>query len=104
MAQSEYLRIFYSAVDPADVDEVSRLFEDDVKPVFGALAGCESIELVVSVDKNAGGLVDGAAISRWSSLAAMEEALTSRQVAEAMIRVRQLLRQEPVSRVFEVLA
>jgi quinol monooxygenase YgiN len=101
---SSYLRIFYSAVDPADVDEVARLFDDDVKPVFGALEGCTSVELVISVDKNAGGLVDGAAISRWSSLAAMEEALASREVAEAMIRVRQLLRQEPVSRVFEVLA
>ena len=104
MAQNEYLRIFYSAVDPADVDEVTRLFDDDVKPVFRAAAGCLAMELVVSVDKNAGGLVDGAAISRWSSLDEMEQALASREIGEAMIRVRQLLRQEPVSRVFEVLA
>jgi len=104
VAHSDYLRIFYSAVDPADVDEVTRLFMDDVKPVFAAAAGCVSMELVISVDKNAGGLVDGAAISRWSSLDAMEDALASREVGEAMIRVRQLLRQEPVSRVFEVLA
>jgi quinol monooxygenase YgiN len=102
--QTQYLRIFYSAVDPADVDEVTRLFEDDVKPVFASSAGCVSMELVISTDKNAGGLVDGAAISRWSSLDAMEAAIDSREVAEAMIRVRQLLRQEPVSRVFEVLA
>ena len=102
--QTEYLRIFYSAVDPADVDDVTRLFDDDVKPVFAAATGCRSMELVVSIEKNAGGLVDGAAISRWSSLEAMEAALDSRDVAEAMIRVRQLLRQEPVSRVFEVLA
>jgi quinol monooxygenase YgiN len=101
---AEYLRMFYSAVDPADVDEVTRFFEDDVKPVFASFPGCLSMELVVSVDKNAGGLVDGAAVSRWASLDAMEEALASRAVAEAMIRVRQVLRQEPVSRVFEVLA
>ena len=101
---SEYLRLFQSAVDPADVDEVTRLFEDDVKPVFARLEGCLSIELVVSVDKNAGGLVDGAALSRWSSIDLMERALESREVAETIIRVRQLLRQEPIARVFEVLA
>jgi quinol monooxygenase YgiN len=101
---SQFLRLFQSAVDPADVDEVARLFEDDIKPVFAALDGCLSIELVVSVDKNAGGLVDGAALSRWSSIELMEQALEKREVAEALIRVRQLLRQEPIARVFEVLA
>lgn len=100
----QYLRLFQTAVDPADVDEVTRLFEDDVKPAFAALAGCVSIELIISVDKNAGGLVDGAALSRWSSIDEMETALESREVAEALIRVRQLLRQEPISKVFEVLA
>jgi quinol monooxygenase YgiN len=100
---TEYLRLFQTAVDPADIDEVTRLFEDDVKPVFAAFDSCLSIELVVHVEKNAGGLVDGAAVSRWTSIEAMEEALASRQVAEALIRVRQLLRQEPISKVFEVL-
>ena len=101
---AEYLRLFQTAVDPADVDEVTRLFQDDVKPVFAAIEGCVSIELVVSIEKNAGGLVDGAALSRWSSIEAMEDALESRAVAEALIRVRELLRQEPISKVFEVLA
>jgi len=101
---AEYLRLFQTAVDPADVVEVTRLFEDDVRPVFAAMPGCMSIELVLNVETNAGGLVDGAALSRWSSLEAMEEAIESRQVAEALIRVRQLLRQEPISKVFEVLA
>jgi quinol monooxygenase YgiN len=101
---AEYLRLFQSAVDPADVDEVTRLFQDDVKPVFAAIEACVSIELVVSIEKNAGGLVDGAALSRWSSIEGMEEALESREVSEALIRVRQLLRQEPISKVFEVLA
>ena len=101
---AEYLRLFQTAVDPADVEEVTRLFEDDVRPVFDAIAGCVSVELVLSVDKNAGGLIDGAALSRWSSIEAMEEAIESRDVAEALIRVRQLLRQEPISKVFEVLA
>jgi quinol monooxygenase YgiN len=100
----QYIRLFQTAVDPADVEAVAQLFEDDVKPVFALLAGCISIELVVSVDKNAGGLVDGAALSRWSSIEEMETALESREAAEALIRVRQLLRQEPISKVFEVLA
>jgi len=100
---AEYLRFFQTAVDPADVDDVMRLFQDDVKPVFNAIKGCVSIELVISTEKNAGGLVDGAALSRWTSLEEMEDALQSREVAEALIRVRQLLRQEPISRVFEVL-
>jgi len=101
---SEYLRVFQSAVDPADVDEVRRFFVDDVKPTFLAMPGCLSMELIVNVEKNAGGLVDGAAVSRWGSLEAMEEALDSRTVSEALVRVQQLLRQEPISRVFEVLA
>ena len=101
---AEYLRLFQSAVDPADIDEVTRLFQDDVKPVFAGMRGCLGIELVISVEKNAGGLVDGAAVSRWASIEEMETALESREVAEALIRVRQLLRQEPIPRVFEVLA
>jgi quinol monooxygenase YgiN len=100
----QYLRLFQTAVDPADIEQVTRLFEDDVKPVFAAISGCLSMELVVSVEKNAGGLVDGAALSRWSSIEAMDDALDSREVGEALIRVRELLRQEPISRVFEVRA
>ncbi len=100
---ADYLRLFQSAVDPADVDEVRRLFVDDVKPAFEAIVGCLSVELTVSVEKNAGGLVEGAVVSRWSSLEAMETAVASRPVQEAIVRVRQLLRQEPVAKVFEIL-
>ena len=99
---AEYLRMYQSAVDPADVDEVRRLFADDVKPAFEAVVGCLAVELAVSVEKNAGGLVEGAVVSRWSSLEAMETAIASRPVREAIVRVRQLLRQEPVAKVFEI--
>ena len=97
-----FLRLYQSAVDPADVDEVMRLFVDDVKPVFEGIDGCLSLELAVSVEKNAGGLVEGAVVSRWTSLETMEAAVTSRPVREAIVRFRQLLRQEPVARVFEI--
>ena len=100
----EYLRLFQSAVDPADVEEVKRLFLDDVKPAFSSLAGCLSMELVINTEKNAGGLVDGAAISRWASMRAMEDALGSHEASEALVRVLAFLRQEPLSRVFEIVA
>ena len=99
---AEYLRLYQSAVDPSDVDEVRRLFAADVAPAFAGCTGCLSVELAVSIDVNAGGLVEGAAITRWASLDDMTTAIESRAVTEAIVRVRQLLRQEPVSKVFEV--
>ncbi len=98
----EYLRLYQSVVDPDDVAEMRRLFAADVAPVFAACRGCLSVELAVSVEMNAGGLVEGATISRWSSLHDMQAAFGSREVSEAIVRLRQLLRQEPVSKVLEV--
>ena len=100
---AQYMRLYQSAVDPADVDEIRRLFVDDVVPAFGRVTGCLGIELAVTVAPNAGGLVEGTAISRWASLAEMDAAIASHGVQEALVRVRQLLRQEPVSKVLEVL-
>jgi quinol monooxygenase YgiN len=97
-----YVRWFLSAVDPADVDEVRRLFEEDVRPAFKGIDGCSSIELVVNTEVNAGGLVEGAALSRWESLEALERALSLREVTESMVRILALLRLEPVSKTFEV--
>jgi hypothetical protein len=42
-------------------------------------------------------------VSRWKSTDDMEQALRSRAVAESLVRVRQLLRQEPIARTFEIL-
>ena len=100
---AEYLRFYQSAVDPTDVEEMQRLFVDDVVPAFAGRPGCLGLELTVSVETNAGGLVEGAAISRWSSLDEMAAAMSSHEVQEALVRVRQLLRQEPVSKVLQVL-
>ncbi len=99
----EYLRLYQSAVDPSDVEEMRRLFVDDVVPAFSRSPGCLGLELTVSIEPNAGGLVEGAAISRWSSLDEMAAAMASHEVREALVRVRQLLRQEPVSKVLQVL-
>jgi hypothetical protein len=100
---AEFLRLYQSAVAPADVDESKRLFVDDVVPAVSGASGCLGIELAVTVAPNAGGLVEGTAISRWSSLDEMAAAIASHEVREALVRVRQLLRQEPVSKVLEVL-
>ncbi len=72
---SEYLRLYQSAVDPADVAEMQRLFIDDVLPAFIGRAGCVGIELAVTVEPNAVGLVEVAAISRWSTLEEMAAAM-----------------------------
>ena len=99
----QFLRLYQSAVAPADVEEIKRLFVNDVVPAFAGSSGCLGIELAVNVAPNAGGLVEGTAISRWSSLDEMAVAIASHEVREALVRVRQLLRQEPVSKVLEVL-
>ncbi len=101
---AQFIRVFQSAVDPGDISTVRQLFTDDVVPAFANLTGCLGVELLISNEKNAGGLVEGTAMSRWSSLEAMEEAVASRAVREALVRVTTLLRQQPVTRVFEVVA
>ncbi|MDQ4134091.1 MAG: hypothetical protein M3179_13020 [Actinomycetota bacterium] len=100
---TELLRLYQSAADPADIDEMRRLFLEDVKPAFTARPGCLSMELAVNVEPSPGGLVEGAAVSRWTSAEAMKEAIASREIQEALVRVRNLLRQEPVIKVLEVL-
>lgn len=100
----EYVRFFQSAVHPSEVEEVRRLFTEDVKPVLEKVPGCLSIELLVNTEPNAGGLVEGAALSRWDSREALERGLATREVAEAQVRILRILHQEPVARTFEVLA
>jgi quinol monooxygenase YgiN len=98
-----YLRMYQTAVDPADLDEVRRLFADDVLPVYRDFPGCSSIELVLSTDHHPGGLLECATVSRWDSRGAMDEAMESRAAKEAQVRIQELLRQEPLVRVFEIL-
>lgn len=98
-----FVRMFVSSIDPDDLPRIRSIFEDDVKPALVKQPGCEGVELVVNVDANAGGLVEGAAVSRWRSREDLEHALAQREVQESIVRVRQLLRQEPVTKTYEVL-
>jgi quinol monooxygenase YgiN len=90
------VRFFFSAVDPADRAEIARIFVEDVKPAFEAQEGCLSVELLVSADQNVGGLLEGVLVSRWRADIDVETSLASRSIAESLVRVRQLLRVEPV--------
>lgn len=97
-----YVRLFLSSVDPHDLPAVERIFNDDVRPALLSQPGCQSVELITNVQANAGGLVEGAALSRWESLEALEAAVGTRAVQESIVRVRSLLRQEPVTKTFHV--
>jgi hypothetical protein len=97
-----FIRFFFSAVDPADSDEVQRIFAEDVRPAFLEL-GAEGVELLVNTEPNVGGLLEGVVMSRWRSREQIDDALRTRGVAESLVRVRQLLRLEPITRTFEVL-
>ena len=97
-----FVRFFSSAIDPSDLPEVRRIFSEDVKPVFESLPGCLSMELLLGADRNAGGLVDAGAMSRWKSQGDLEAAIDSRAVAESMVRILPFLQLEPIIRMFEI--
>lgn len=98
------LRLFLSAVSPSDLDELVRLFQEDVVPAFDAHPDCLGIELVRSAEAGVGGLVEGGALMRWTSAEAMNEALESAAIQRSQGRIRALLQREPFSKVFEVVA
>jgi len=98
-----FVRLFSSAIDPSDLSEVRRIFSEDIKPVFESLPGCTSMELLLGMDRNAGGLVEAGAMSRWKSRDDLDAAIESRGVAESMVRILPFLQLEPVIRMFEIL-
>ena len=97
-----FVRFFSSAIDPSDLDEVRRIFSEDIKRVFESLPGCMSMELLLAGDRNAGGLVDAAAMSRWKSQGDLEAAIESRAVTESMVRILPFLQLEPIIRMYEI--
>lgn len=99
-----FVRMFLSAANPDDLDEIRRMFDEDVKPTLERQPGCRGVSLLVGTERNAGGLVEGAAVSEWESRDALDTALDRREVQESIVRVRGLLRQEPVTKTFEVLS
>jgi quinol monooxygenase YgiN len=98
-----YVRIFNSAVDPSEIDLVRKAFEEELRPVFSTVDGCESLELLIGTEPNAGGLVEGCILARWRSPDDIERAYGRSEVREAASKIRSLLRQEPVIRLYEIL-
>lgn len=103
-SESRVIRVFKSAVHPDDVDEVVRLFEEDVKPVFENLPGCISIQLLMEGSRASTGLVEGAVLTMWESKQALERALGTEAVENSQRRIRRLLRVQPIVTEYVVLA
>lgn len=98
------IRLFLSAVAEGDLDELVRLFREDVVPAFEAHPACLGVELVRAPKAGVGGLIEGGAVTRWSSAEAMDDALASPEIQASQARVRSLLRREPLRKVYEVIA
>jgi heme-degrading monooxygenase HmoA len=100
----EVMRIFRSAVHPDDLAEVTRLFEQDVRPAFESIEGCLTIELVMDHEVSSTGLIEGAVVSRWASLADMQKGVESEPALASQANIRRLLRSQPIVTVHLVVA
>lgn len=95
------VRIFDTAIDPADVDRARELFRDEVRPAFERFPGCHGIEMFVGVEDHSGDLVEIAAVSRWDSIDAISGAVDSEEYSAALAELRRLFVQAPLVRHFE---
>lgn len=95
------VRVFDSAVDPADVEEGKEVFRTEVRPAFERFEGCRGIELQLSIEERSGDLVEIAVVSRWDSLEALQAALAAPEYEEALRRWSKLLQKTPLVRHFE---
>ena len=96
------VRIFDTAMDPADVEQGKELFRRTVRPAFDAFAGCHGVEMVIGVEEHSRDLVDVASISRWDSIDSIETAISSDEYKGAMEEIRKLFQQAPIVRHFEL--
>jgi quinol monooxygenase YgiN len=95
------VRIFDTAMDPDVIEDAKRIFKDEVQPAFGAFDGCHGVEMHIGVEAHRGELVEIAAISRWDSMEAIEDALASREYEVALVNLRELFAQAPIVRHFQ---
>jgi heme-degrading monooxygenase HmoA len=96
------VRIFDTAMDPADVEKGKVLFREQVEPAFVAFDGCHGVEMILGVEEHSQDLVDIASISRWDSLEAIEAATSSDEYKRALEEIRKLFQQSPIVRHFEL--
>ena len=95
------IRIFDTAVDPADVERAKELFRTKARPAFEAFEGCHGIEMYIGVEEHSKDLVPVAAISRWDSARLIDLAVASDEYTEALRDLRLLFAETPLVRHFE---
>jgi heme-degrading monooxygenase HmoA len=96
------VRMFDTAMDPADVEKGKQLFREEVKPAFESFDGCRGVEMVLGVEEHSQDLVDIASISRWDGMESIEAAISSDEYKAAMEHIRKLFQQSPIVRHFEL--
>lgn len=92
------VRIFTTSMEAEEIDEGTRIFKDEVEPVFESFDGCLGIEWYIGVDEHSGDLLDVTAISRWESVDAIAAATSSRDYERALAGLRTLFRESPIVR------
>jgi quinol monooxygenase YgiN len=97
------VRIFDTSVDPGDVERGKQLFRDDVQPAFAKFPGCHGVEMLISVEEHSGDFVMIAAVSRWDSMQAIDEATKTPEYDVALTELRKLFMQAPIVRHFETI-
>lgn len=97
------VRIFDTSVDPGDVERSKQLFRDDVQPAFARFPACHGVEMLISVEEHSGDFVQIAAVSRWDSMQAIDEATETPEYAAALAELRKLFAQTPIVRHFETI-
>lgn len=96
------IRIFDTAIDPEEADRARRIHREVVVPAFASFAGCHGIEMGLSPEEHSRDLVLLVAISRWDSVAAIQQATASPEYADAVSELRELFQESPIVRHFEV--
>ncbi len=96
------VRIFDTAMEPADIERAKQLFREQVRPAFESFEGCLGVEMVIGVEEHSLDLLDVASISRWDSLEAIQSAMKSDDYRDALKEIGNLFQQAPIVRHFEV--
>ena len=98
------VRLFLSAVAPNDLERLVELFQEDIRPAFEAHPDGLGIELVRALEPGVAGLIEGGVLSRWTSAEAMNQALSTEELQASQLRARELLRRNPIRKVYEVVS
>ena len=96
------VRVFGTAIDPQEAERVRQLHREVIVPAFGQFAGCHGIEMGLSVEEHSRDLILLIAISRWDSMADIEQATSSPEYAEAVAELRRLFQESPLVRHYEM--